>query len=137
MSAQEPRFYSEAQLQRAAEQIESWREALMKAYRSELWDLAKLENAANEALARESERFTGEKRIARTILSRDIPKKRRRLNAALHLLEFANKLIQIDFVLGDEKTRDRLVSWVIRNGGIYHERGEGRAAVWVELLSSD
>ena len=83
----ERKYYTHEQLERAAEQVETWREALARDYRRELWDLAKTENFTQECLSR-PERFPGEHAVGRAYLEKQIPKRRKWLNAALHILEF-------------------------------------------------
>lgn len=126
----EHRFYSESQLERAAELAQLWIDQLATTYRREIWDVVRILNFARQALQRE-ERFAGEHAIAQTFIHKDVPRKRRWLNAALHILEFGDAKLRIDFVTGDEATRDRLVRWVIGRNGIY-DRSKYKQ-VWVEL----
>ncbi len=128
----ERRYYSQSQLERAARQIELWRESLALAYRRELWDTAKTANFARDALQR-AERFTSEHDVARAYLSIDVPRRRKWLNAALHILDFGDAKLRADFIVADEVTRERLVSWVVGRGGIYDRAHRVTDPAFVEL----
>src|SRR5690349_15484973 len=102
----ERRYYSSWQLERAAQQIELWRDQQALAYRRDLWDLAKTEGFAAAALER-PERFSGEHSVARTYLEIDVPRRRRWLDAGLLILEFGSAKLRAKFVLSDDATRER------------------------------
>jgi hypothetical protein len=103
--------------------------------RQELWDLNRIQNLAQDILDWPFEFFPGHHNIARQVLTIDLPRKRQRLNADLHILEFGTDRMRRDFVLGDDEARERMIMSVIRRGGIYHRRGFDRTPVWVELVA--
>jgi hypothetical protein len=126
------RYYSETQVERAAKQVELWQEQLARAYRRDLWDLAKTEQSARDRLL-EPNTVWGSHETAKAYLEVDVPNRRRCLHAALHILDFGAAQMRIDFVLGDKATRERLVQWVIERGGIYDYASGRKPAPWVEL----
>jgi hypothetical protein len=128
----ERRYYSEAHLQRAARQIELWAESLARSYRHELWDMVQSINYARDALER-VEKLGGEHPTAKHYLEIDVPRRRRWLNAALHILDYGHPQLRVDYVLGDDPTRERLVKWVIDREGIYNYWSGRRPATWMEL----
>jgi hypothetical protein len=128
------RYYTQKQLERAARQIEFWRESLALAYRRELCSLAKTASRACETLEREIESFAGERSIARKVIEQDVPPSQRWLNAALHILDFGSAAMRADFIVGDDATRERLVQWVITNGGIYDRTSGRKNPAWIGAL---
>ena len=115
-------------------QIELMAESFCRSLCRDLYELFQIEMLAREILARPFESFTNQHKTARTFLTVDAPRKRQRLHAALHILDFAFHKMRSDFILGDPATRSRLIEFVIKRGGIYHYRSNA-APVWRELVT--
>jgi hypothetical protein len=67
--------------------------------------LPRLEWYALEALARESERFVGEKRIARTVLDLDIPQQEIEIEVCLNILNNGTGMLAVQFIVAMAKDR--------------------------------
>jgi len=86
-------------------------------------DLPRLERHATEALQRPTERFIGERQIARDVLDVDIPRKEKLIDAALLILQFANYRQRALFILGNWDRRASMIASVQSAGAVRSDTG--------------
>ncbi len=119
---------AQAEMEELATQLEHMHAELVAELRHELLTrLPRLQYFALQAVERPTERFAGEKNIARTILERDIPRQEVEIEAMLHFLEHAPGELLGPFLVADYSHQRELVLSVIREGGVIDRHRKWRA----------
>lgn len=116
----------ETQRQKAERVANAWPKYEADLFRSigaDVDELPKLAADATKCLCRRAERFKGEHRIALTVLSKDIPRKLRRLRLLEQIATDADIRLRAKVVFGTPAQRDDVVSAVLRDGGFPDDDG--------------
>jgi hypothetical protein len=109
--------------------LERWEQELIDGYLHERRvELPRRERDALHALERKAERFPGEWKIARDVLSIDIPRIEKFIDTALLILQNADYKSRALFILAAPDKRTLMAAEVQRRGGLVSDTGK-----WIAL----